>query len=124
MRRTAHALAPLLLASGLGAQAAPPGPAADVTAVADAFVAAFLERNPEYGTILWLPAARHDLAVDPSPAALRAWEATVDGFLETTLGERFDLRAFHDEVLGDGAVTLPMLRDKVERWVAARLAGP
>jgi uncharacterized protein (DUF885 family) len=36
------------------------------------------------------------------------------------LGDRFDLRAFHDLVLDDGAVTLPMLRTKVERWVAAR----
>lgn len=34
------------------------------------------------------------------------------------LGGRFDIRAFHDVVLGDGAVTLPMLRAKVERWIA------
>lgn len=34
------------------------------------------------------------------------------------LGDRFDIRAFHDVVLGDGAVTLPMLRAKVERWIA------
>jgi uncharacterized protein (DUF885 family) len=82
MRRVAHALAPLLLASTLGAQDAPTGPPAEVTALADHYVAAFLERNPEYGTMLGLPMARHDLAVDPSLAALRAWESTVDGFLE------------------------------------------
>jgi uncharacterized protein (DUF885 family) len=34
------------------------------------------------------------------------------------LGERFDIRAFHDAVLGNGAVSLPMLRDQVEAWVA------
>jgi uncharacterized protein (DUF885 family) len=34
------------------------------------------------------------------------------------LGERFDIRAFHDQVLGDGSVTLPMLREKIERWIA------
>lgn len=33
------------------------------------------------------------------------------------LGDRFDIRGFHDVVLGDGAVTLPMLRAKVERWI-------
>ena len=37
---------------------------------------------------------------------------------EKTLGPRFDLRAFHDRVLEDGAVTLPMLREKIERWIA------
>jgi uncharacterized protein (DUF885 family) len=41
---------------------------------------------------------------------------------ETELGGRFDIRAFHDKVLEDGTVTLPMLRDKIERWVAAEKA--
>ncbi len=36
---------------------------------------------------------------------------------ETTLGETFDIRAFHDVVLGNGAVTLPMLRAQVESWL-------
>jgi uncharacterized protein (DUF885 family) len=34
------------------------------------------------------------------------------------LGSRFDLRAFHDQVLGRGNVTLPLLRTLVEEWVA------
>jgi uncharacterized protein (DUF885 family) len=38
------------------------------------------------------------------------------------LGERFDIRAFHDRVLEDGSVTLPMLADKIERWVASERA--
>jgi len=38
---------------------------------------------------------------------------------EAALGPRFDIRAFHAQVLGDGSVTLPMLRAKVEAWVAA-----
>ena len=41
---------------------------------------------------------------------------------EDQLGDRFDLRAFHDVVLGGGAVTLPVLRERVERWIAA--GGP
>lgn len=39
------------------------------------------------------------------------------------LGPRFDLKAFHDAVLMNGAVTLPMLREQVERWIAAQQAA-
>ncbi len=35
------------------------------------------------------------------------------------LGERFDIRGFHDVVLRDGAVALPVLREQVEAWIAA-----
>lgn len=37
-----------------------------------------------------------------------------------TLGPRFDLRGFHDEVLVDGIVPLEVLGGKVERWTAAQ----
>ncbi len=36
---------------------------------------------------------------------------------ERALGARFDVRAFHDAVLEDGALTLPMLRERVARFV-------
>jgi len=36
---------------------------------------------------------------------------------ESRLGERFDLRAFHDRVLGNGSLTLPMLADSIEIWI-------
>jgi uncharacterized protein (DUF885 family) len=39
---------------------------------------------------------------------------------EKALGPRFDVRAFHDAVLEDGAITLPMLRERVARLVAER----
>lgn len=35
------------------------------------------------------------------------------------LGDRFDIRAFHDTVLGSGPVTLPILGDIVSDWVGA-----
>lgn len=38
------------------------------------------------------------------------------------LGPRFDIRAFHDAVLGRGAVTLPMLREQINAWIAAQTA--
>lgn len=37
---------------------------------------------------------------------------------EKALGSSFDLKAFHDVVLGEGAVSLPVLRRQVEAWVA------
>jgi uncharacterized protein (DUF885 family) len=36
---------------------------------------------------------------------------------EARLGAKFDLRAFHDLVLGGGAVSLPVLRDQVQAWI-------
>jgi uncharacterized protein (DUF885 family) len=38
---------------------------------------------------------------------------------EQALGARFDVRAFHDVVLEDGTLPLWVLREKVERWIAA-----
>ena len=38
------------------------------------------------------------------------------------LGPAFDLRAFHEVVLGSGAVSLPVLGKTVDAWVAARRA--
>ena len=39
---------------------------------------------------------------------------------EATLGASFDLRAFHDALLEDGAMPLSVLEAKMERWIAAR----
>ena len=39
---------------------------------------------------------------------------------EAALGEDFDIRAFHAEVLKDGSVPLEVLEAKIDRWIAAR----
>jgi uncharacterized protein (DUF885 family) len=39
------------------------------------------------------------------------------------LGERFDIRRFHDAVLRNGAVALPVLRQQIEAWIAAEDQG-
>jgi len=37
---------------------------------------------------------------------------------ESALGPKFDLRAFHDIVLGEGTLPLSLLEAKVDRWIA------
>jgi len=37
---------------------------------------------------------------------------------EKRLGPKFDVKAFHDLVLGGGAVSLPVLREQVDVWIA------
>jgi uncharacterized protein (DUF885 family) len=41
---------------------------------------------------------------------------------ETSLGAQFDLRRFHDAVLGQGAVPLDLLEAQIDRWIAAEKA--
>jgi len=39
---------------------------------------------------------------------------------EAVLGERFDIRAFHDELLGAGALPLDLLQQRMDAWLAAQ----
>ena len=39
---------------------------------------------------------------------------------EAALGTRFDIRAFHDTILGGGAMPLTVLEQRVERWIASQ----
>lgn len=40
---------------------------------------------------------------------------------ERTLGKRFDIRAFHDELLGAGALPLDLLETRMDRWLTREL---
>jgi uncharacterized protein (DUF885 family) len=42
---------------------------------------------------------------------------------EAALGSRFDIKAFHRQVLESGALPLDVLDDKIDRWIAAELRG-
>lgn len=41
---------------------------------------------------------------------------------KTTLGEGFDVREFHTEVLKDGSMPLEILEAKIDRWIASKSA--
>ncbi len=38
---------------------------------------------------------------------------------ETELGDRFDIRAFHDELLGAGALPLDLLEQRIDNWLSS-----
>jgi uncharacterized protein (DUF885 family) len=42
---------------------------------------------------------------------------------EKILGKKFDARAFHDEVLKDGAMPLQIFEAKMNRWIQQESAG-
>ena len=42
---------------------------------------------------------------------------------EAELGDDFDIKAFHDVVLSAGAVSLPLLEERVHAWVRSRASG-
>ncbi|HLN93756.1 MAG TPA: DUF885 family protein, partial [Thermoanaerobaculia bacterium] len=39
---------------------------------------------------------------------------------EEALGARFDVREFHDRILGGGAVTLPILDSRIDSWIRSK----
>ena len=39
------------------------------------------------------------------------------------LGDRFDIRQFHDEVLGAGSLPMDVLEARIDSWIAAKKAG-
>jgi uncharacterized protein (DUF885 family) len=41
---------------------------------------------------------------------------------EVSLGRAFDLRSFHDQVLGGGAVPLDLLEGRIRRWITERMS--
>jgi uncharacterized protein (DUF885 family) len=40
---------------------------------------------------------------------------------EKALGQSFDIRAFHDEILANGPVTLGILERQINRWIERQL---
>jgi uncharacterized protein (DUF885 family) len=40
-----------------------------------------------------------------------------------SLGDKFDIRQFHEVVLGNGSVPLDVLEELVDRWIKSKQAG-
>jgi uncharacterized protein (DUF885 family) len=83
--------------------------AAQVTSVADAYVAAFVTNFPERAELSGLSTGRHDTLMDNSLAALRRWERLEDGWAQA-IG-LFDSAALRGR---PEWVTLGFLREALE----------
>jgi uncharacterized protein (DUF885 family) len=91
-------------------------PDAHVKQLADAYVAGFLERNPDLHTYFGIPGSRHDRLSDHSLAAQRAWEAKEDGWLNEA--RALDAGGIRDR---SRRATYAILREALEGSIGARV---
>jgi uncharacterized protein (DUF885 family) len=89
---------------------------ARVNALADAYVAAYLERNPDQYTYFGIPGARHDRLPDNSLRAQQSWEAKEDAWVK-------EVRAIDAASIGDASLraTYAILREALEAAIGARV---
>ncbi len=114
----------LLLWLSLGAAcgrpepAAPPAPSADdrVTALADAYLAGYFDRNPDQATVYGVPGRTHDRLPDNSLEARDTWHALEDRWLSDATS--IDPAAITSKPL---SATYAIVREALEGSVGARL---
>ena len=41
---------------------------------------------------------------------------------EKALGDKFDLKAFHDQILTSGSLPMAVMENKIDRWIASKQA--
>jgi uncharacterized protein (DUF885 family) len=116
LRDALVAAALLVVDTGLHAQAWPRRRAIDYLSAQ-----AFLD-EPSAAALVDRAAALpgHALAAGIGAMRLRALRARA----EEKLGGRFDLRAFHGEILAQGALPLDLLQARIEQWIAGAGANP
>ena len=85
-------------------------------------IAYMLENSAESETQATAEAERY-MAIPGQALAYKIGELKIQALrdrAEAELGDDFDIRAFHAEVLKDGSVPLEILERKIERWIAAQ----
>jgi len=66
------------------------------------------------------------IAIPSQALAYKIGQLTITRLREEAkaeLGDRFDIREFHAQVLDTGALPLPILEAKIDRWIAAKKAS-
>ncbi len=97
----------------------PERPPRSVEEIADEYLAAYLERFPEIGTLYSLPGARHDRLTDNTAPALAAWHAREDAWLA-----ELDALGTPAEIGSRDWVTWGILRETLAGSVGHRLCRP
>ena len=104
---------------GAGEQAARPSrePAdAKVKRLADSYLAAYFDRNPDQATYFGVPGRRHDRLPDNSSESLKEWEAKEDAWL--TEARALDAAAIEG---GPLRATYAIVREALESSIGARV---
>jgi uncharacterized protein (DUF885 family) len=87
-------------------------------------IAYFLENVPQ-GEVVAIQEVERYIAIPGQALSYKIGEIKLRELrarAEKALGSKFDIRAFHDEVLAHGSVPLSVLEAAVDRWIARRRA--
>ena len=85
-------------------------------------IAYFLDNTPQ-GEVVATQEVERYIAIPGQALSYKIGELKLRelrGRAEKALGAKFDIRAFHDEVLAHGSVPLSVLESAVDRWIAAQ----
>ena len=91
----------------------------------DQSIAYFLAHSGESRTDATAEVERY-IAIPGQAVAYKVGSLTIQRLRDKAkaeLGPKFDIREFHAEVLGSGALPLAILEAKIDRWIAAKKAG-
>lgn len=86
-------------------------------------VIAYMRENSAVSEVDAIAEAERYMAIPGQALAYKTGQMKITELrarAEKALGSRFDIRAFHDEILGDGAVPLDILDAKVDRWIESQ----
>lgn len=84
----------------------------------------FMHANSAVSETRAVAEAERFMAIPSQALAYKIGQLTMQKIRKTAearLGDRFDVQAFHTEVLKDGSMPLSMLEAKIDRWVDAQL---